>query len=174
MRAQPRLLNHLVEYWNLDVEAFMLEGQSLTATTEDIYFFIGLSRRGELVNLTNFPPGPYNIAHYVDMYFESGTKKVGSQVPIQKIMNLGLRVVLYMIGQIIGSIALHQASRAQMHCAVQCLQPMIFDWSTTMLNYMKTQLTECKLRKKKNFGFKTILWELLFERVSGISSKESV
>jgi hypothetical protein len=70
MRAQPRLLNHLVEYWNLDAEAFMIEGQSLAPTTEDIYFLTGLSRRGELVNLDTFPPGPYNIAHYIDMYCE--------------------------------------------------------------------------------------------------------
>ena len=26
MRAQPRLLNALVDYWHLDAEAFMLEG----------------------------------------------------------------------------------------------------------------------------------------------------
>jgi hypothetical protein len=36
MRAQPRLLNHLIEYWHPDAEAFMLEGQSLTPMTEDI------------------------------------------------------------------------------------------------------------------------------------------
>ena len=36
MREQPRLLNVLVEYWHPDVEAFMLEGQSLVPTTEDI------------------------------------------------------------------------------------------------------------------------------------------
>jgi hypothetical protein len=36
MHAQPRLLNALIEYWNPDVEEFMLEGQSLVPTTEDI------------------------------------------------------------------------------------------------------------------------------------------
>jgi hypothetical protein len=50
MRAQPRLLNDLVDYWHPDVEAFMLEGKSLVPTTEDIYFLTGLSRRGEPVN----------------------------------------------------------------------------------------------------------------------------
>jgi hypothetical protein len=108
------------------------------------------------------------------MYCEADTEKMGSQVPIQKIENLGLRVVLYLIGRITGSTALHQASHAQMHCAVQCLQPVIFDWSTTMLNYMKIQLTECKLRKKKNFGFRTVLCAFFFERVSGLSPKESI
>jgi hypothetical protein len=57
MRAQPRLLNALIDYWHPDAEAFMLEGQSLTPTTEDIYFLTGLSRRGDPVNLHTFPPG---------------------------------------------------------------------------------------------------------------------
>jgi hypothetical protein len=47
MRAQPRLLNALVDYWHPDVESFMIEGQSLTPTTKDIYFFPSLLRRGD-------------------------------------------------------------------------------------------------------------------------------
>jgi hypothetical protein len=35
----------LIEYFHLDVEAFMLVGKSLTISVEDIYFIIGLSRR---------------------------------------------------------------------------------------------------------------------------------
>lgn len=46
MWAQPRLLKALVDHWHHDVEAFMLEGQSLVPMTEDIYFLTGLSRRG--------------------------------------------------------------------------------------------------------------------------------
>jgi hypothetical protein len=45
MHAQPRILNALIDYWHPDVEAFMLEGQSLVPTTEDIYFLTSLSRR---------------------------------------------------------------------------------------------------------------------------------
>jgi hypothetical protein len=153
MRAQPRLLNHLVEYWHPDAEAFMLEGQSLTPTTEDIYFLTDLSRRGEPVNLRTFPPGSYNIEDYIGMYCEAGTEKVGSQVSIHKITSLHLRIVLFMIGWITGSTTLHQASRAQMHCAVQCLEATIFYWSTTMLTCMKKQLTDCRRRMNKNFGF---------------------
>jgi len=90
----------------------MLEGQSLTLTTEDIYFLIGLSRRGEPVNLRTFPPEPYNIEDYIEMYCEVGTEKVGSQVSIHKITSLSLHIILFMIGQIMGSTTLHQASRA--------------------------------------------------------------
>jgi hypothetical protein len=84
MRAQPRLVNALVDYWHPDAEAFMLEGQSLTPTTEDIYFLTGLSRRGEPVNLRTFPPGPHNIEELIGLHCEAGTEKVGSQVPIHK------------------------------------------------------------------------------------------
>jgi hypothetical protein len=71
------LLNDMVEYWNLDAKAFMIEGQSLTPTTEYLYFLTSLSRRGKLVNLDTFPPGPYHIAHYIDMYCEMGHREGG-------------------------------------------------------------------------------------------------
>jgi hypothetical protein len=36
MRAQPKMLNALVDYSHPDAKAFMLEGQSLTPTIEEI------------------------------------------------------------------------------------------------------------------------------------------
>jgi hypothetical protein len=62
-------------------------------------------------------------------------------------------------------VALHQASRAQMNCAVQCLNAQFFDWSTTLLECMKRQLTNCHLRTHRNFRFGTILCSFFFERV---------
>jgi hypothetical protein len=76
MQAQPRLLNALVDYWHPDVEAFMLEGQSLTPTTEDIYFLTGLSRRGEPVKFRMFPYGPHNIEEFIELHCEAGIEKV--------------------------------------------------------------------------------------------------
>jgi hypothetical protein len=169
MRAQPRLLNALVDYWHPDAEAFMLEGQSLTPMTEDIYFLTGLSRRGEPVNLHSFPPGPHNITELIRMHCEADTEKVGSQVPIHKITNLSLKVIVLLIGWITGSAALHQASRVHMYCAVQCLNARVFDWSMTMLDCMKRQLTECRGWSNKNFGFGTILCSFFFERVPSLS-----
>jgi hypothetical protein len=80
MWAQPRLLNALVDYWHPDAEAFMLEGQSLTPTTEDIYFLTGLSRRGEPVNFCTFPSGPHNISELIELHCEADTDKMGTQV----------------------------------------------------------------------------------------------
>jgi hypothetical protein len=51
MRAQVRLLQFLIDYWDLDSERFNIDGQPLRIEVEDIYFLMGLLRRGEVVNL---------------------------------------------------------------------------------------------------------------------------
>jgi hypothetical protein len=104
MQAQPSLLNALVDYWHPDAEAFMLEGQSLTPTTEDIYFLTSLSRRGEPVNFLTFHSGPHNIAELIGLHCEAGIDKVGTHVPINKISNLSLKVIVLLIG---GSLGIH-------------------------------------------------------------------
>jgi len=51
MRAQVRLLQILINYWDLKTEAFNLDGKPLRIEVDDIYFITGLSRQGEVVNL---------------------------------------------------------------------------------------------------------------------------
>jgi hypothetical protein len=143
MRAQPRLLNALVDYWHPNAEAFMLEGQSLVPTTEDIYFLTGLSRRGEPVNFQTFPAGPSKVSELIEEYCEAGTDHRTSSVPVSRITSLALQTILFLIGRITDSAAVHQASRAHMNCAIQCMNAQIFYWSTTLLECMKSQLTAC-------------------------------
>ena len=78
MRVQPRLLNALIDYWHPDAEAFMLEGQSLVPTSEDIYCLTGLSRRGKPINFRTFPVGPHNIAELIALDCEAGTNHLRS------------------------------------------------------------------------------------------------
>jgi hypothetical protein len=136
MRVQPRLLNALVDYWHPDAEAFMIEGQSLVPTTEDIYFLTGLLRRGEPVNFQTFPAGPSKVSELIEEYCEAGTDQRSSSVPVSRITSLSLQTILSLIGRITGSTAVHQASHAQMNCAIQCMNAQIFDWSTTLLASM--------------------------------------
>jgi hypothetical protein len=86
-------------------------------------------------------------------------------VPISNITDLSLQEIVLLIGRITGSAALHQASHAQMNCVVQCLNAQIFDWSMTLLDCMKRQLTDCRLRTQRNFRFGTILCYFFFEIV---------
>ena len=43
LRAKPRLLQMLVDYWDLESESFDIDGMSLSIEIEDIYFITGLS-----------------------------------------------------------------------------------------------------------------------------------
>ena len=110
-------------------------------TTEDIYFLTGLLRRGESVNFQTFPAGSSKVSELIDEYCEAGTDHRGSSVPISRITILTLQTILLLIGWITGSAAVHQASHAQMNCVIQCMNAQIFDWSTTLLECMKSQLT---------------------------------
>ena len=86
LRAKPRLLQMLVDYWDPDSESFHIDGMPLTTDVEDIYFIIGLSRRGEVVNLrSRRPGGGLTIDDYIAVYYYPETKKVGSQIPTNSI-----------------------------------------------------------------------------------------
>ena len=50
MKANMRLLEMLIDYWDVDEEAFMIDQMPLRVEVEDIYFITGLSRRGEVVH----------------------------------------------------------------------------------------------------------------------------
>jgi hypothetical protein len=131
----------------------MLEGHSLVPMTKDIYFLTGLSQRGELFNFCTFPSGPHNISELIGLYCEAGIDRMSSQVSISKISDLALQVIVFLIEWITGSVSLHQASRAQMNCAVQCLNAQIFYWSTTLLECMKRQLTDYRSWDQRNIVF---------------------
>ena len=51
---------------------------------------------------------------------------------------------------------------------------MIYYWSTTLLNNMKHQLSECKVGRVRNFKFSSILSMFFFERVPGLSPRVDV
>ena len=44
LRAKPRLIQMLVDYWDPDLESFRIDGMSLAIEVEEIYFITGLSR----------------------------------------------------------------------------------------------------------------------------------
>jgi hypothetical protein len=68
------------------------------------------------------------IEEYIDAHCVAGTPKVGSQVPIQAINNLSLKIIFLVLTRIISSASLHQASRSLMFYAVQCMRRRVYDW----------------------------------------------
>ena len=57
MRAQSRLLEALVRYWDPKHDVFYLQGEVIEITMEDIYFIILLSHRGVAINLKGLVHG---------------------------------------------------------------------------------------------------------------------
>jgi hypothetical protein len=51
---------------------------------------------------------------------------------------------------------------------------MVYDWCTSLLTNMKSQLTDCKQGRKRNFGFASILCSFFFERVPGLSPRVEI
>jgi hypothetical protein len=128
MRSQVRLLEMLVGYWDPESESFNLDGKPMRIEVEDIYFLTGLSNRGEVVNLKSRGAGSgMKIEEYINAHCVAGTLKVGSQVPIRAINNLGLKIIVLVLTRITSSAFLHQASRSLMFYALQCARPTIYD-----------------------------------------------
>jgi hypothetical protein len=110
--AQVRLLQMLMNFWDLDTKAFNLDEKPLRIEVNDIYFLIGLSCQGEVVKLKakGFGSG-MNIEDYIATHCVACTKNVGRKIPIQTINNLSLNIVVLVLTQIMGPTSLHQASR---------------------------------------------------------------
>jgi hypothetical protein len=154
----------------LETEAFNLDGKPLRIEVDDIYFITGLSHRGEMVNIkARGAGGGRTMEEYITTYCIADTEKVGSQLPIRVIENLSLKIIILVLTWISGSTSLHQASRPLMFYVVECLRPMVYDWCTSLLANMKSQLTDCKLGRMRNFGFASILCSFFFERVPILS-----
>jgi len=102
------------------------------------------------------------IEEYIDVHCVAGNNKVGIQVPIQAINNLILKIIVLILTMITGSTLLYQALMSLMFYAVQCTRPTVYDWCTSLLANMKSQLTECKHGSKINFGFASILRSFFF------------
>ena len=116
-------LNILLGYWDHDLGSFDLQGEILEIALEDIYFIMGLSRRGMPANLegTGRRGDPMSVQDYVDTYCTPGSQKKGSCVPISHIANFPLQVVVSTIVSVVGSSSLHLATWTQMRVAVECL-----------------------------------------------------
>ena len=165
MRANVRIPEFMVNYWDHDLGMFDLQGETLEITTEDIYFITGLSRRGAPMNLEGTSRGgdPLSVQNYIDEFCTPSTKKRGSCVPVVHIRYFTLQVLASTIVRISGSSSLHLATRNQMRLVVDCFHGALYDWCSGVVPIMKRQLSDCKRGRRKNFGYARIL-VAFFER----------
>jgi hypothetical protein len=137
IRAHRRLLETLIDYWEPEANAFMIRGKSIKIETKYIYFLTGLPCQGDVVNLKGKRSIGLTINEYIVLYCSSEKEKFGSQLLIRQIDNLGLKIIVLMTTPIFRYASLHQASRTVMYYSRECLRPILYDWSTTLLTCMK-------------------------------------
>ena len=113
MRANVCLLEHLIRYWDHDLETFDLQGEILEIALEDIYFIMRLSCRGIPMNLEGIGRGgdPMRVQDYVDTYCMPESQKKGSCIPIVHITNFPPQLVVSTIVRVVGSSPLHLDTR---------------------------------------------------------------
>ena len=91
-RANVPILEHLINYWDHDLDAFDLQCEILEITVENMYFITWLSHRGIPMNLEGTGKGgdPMSVQDYVDTYCTPGSQKKGSCILIVHIANFPL------------------------------------------------------------------------------------
>ena len=123
MRSHIQILELLVWLWDPEQVKFDLQHETLELTIEDVYYVIGLSHKGEPVNLGGTGSGgdPLSIQDYVNAYCLLGTQKSGMQIPIAKITSFPLNVLVSTIVWVVGTYALHLDTQTHMHIVVEFL-----------------------------------------------------
>ena len=74
MRQQIELLQFLVHAWDLTDQTFHIRDKMVPITIEDIYFLIGLSRRGAPISLSGFSRGGESVRDHIRQFCRLGTQ----------------------------------------------------------------------------------------------------
>ena len=131
-----------------------------------MYFITELSRRGPIPILTGSRPSGQKMEEVMARVCPREQMGSGSKrVDIHTIPDLALQVVLHTITWAAGSQAPHEATKAQLLLASECMSPILFDWATAVTINIKRQLTRCKQAKMKQFGYGSILVSFILERL---------
>jgi hypothetical protein len=141
-RAQVRLLEYLIHMWDVDQQVFHVEVHTLSLDIEDIYFLIGLSRRGYHAILTSSRGGGLPMSEYFRQYCVPEAKRSKGKVAISGVQDLTLRTILFTIAHMVGSTTPHMALQSYFQYSIECTEPQVFNWSDAVLCSVKRQLTK--------------------------------
>ena len=147
LRAQPELLQFIVDAWDIDDQVFCLRDQTLELDVSDVYFITGLSRRWARPILTGSRPFGEKMGEVMDRVCPGAQfRRNSAKVDIATVPDLVLEVILFTITRTAGVQVPHEASKNHLLQAAKCLNPTLFDWATTMTTNIERQLTKCSDR----------------------------
>ena len=81
------------------------------------------------------------IESYIRDLCAEGTRHQGGKLPIQHVIDIPLRTILYTMTRIVGSTLAHLASKSQVMISIRATEGVVFDWCLGLLANLKDQLT---------------------------------
>lgn len=145
LRVQPLFLQRMVSMWDSDSQRFMVGAQALDIEVDDIYFLIVLSRQGESVYFSDRGGGRESVDSYVSDLCVEGTHKQGRKLPIQHVIDIPLKTILFIVTWLAGNTSAHLASKSQILISLRATDGVDFDWCSSLVANLKDQLTRCQL-----------------------------
>ena len=127
LRAQPEILQFIVDAWDVDDQVFRLRDQTLELDVSNVYFITRLSQRGASPILTGSRPSGEKIGQVkARVCPEAQFGKNSAKVDIATIHDLVLKVILFTITRAAGVQAPHEARKNHLLLVTECLSPTIF------------------------------------------------
>ena len=108
MISHPCLLEHILHMWNPEQQYFQVGIHVLTIEVEDIYFLMRLSRRGAPISLTSLQGGTMTTQEMINDHCHPGMKMSGNKISISVVVDMPLRIVLFIMQRLVGNQGPHQ------------------------------------------------------------------
>ena len=102
MRQQMERLKFLVRAWDPTIEAFHIRDKVVPILVGEIYFLIGLSRRGLPISRSRSAMGGETVRDYILQYFFLGAEpSKDGKLNIRDVHDFPLRTILFMIAKLV-------------------------------------------------------------------------
>ena len=133
---------------------------------EDIYFLIGLLRRGLPISLSGSSLRGEMVTDYILQYFYPRIEpKKDGKINICDIHDFHLKTILFMVARFSSTVTLNVANISYMQYALECMEPTIFNWYEAILSQIKEQPNKTKGGRKKKFSYGSILISFSLEQI---------
>jgi len=105
------------------------------------------------------------ISDYIVEYNYLGGRKSNNKLQIKDVIYLPLHMILFTITWVVVSTTPHLASKGHIQYALECINPMMLDWCSSLLKDIKDHLTRCRTDQHKQFIYGSILVSFFLESV---------
>ena len=114
---------------------FHIKNQVVPITVEDVYFLTGLLMRGLPISLSGSTIGGETVRDYIMQYCYPGVEpSKDGKINIWDVRDLPLRTIPFMIAKLASTVTLLVANRSYMQYALECMEPIVFNWSEVVLS----------------------------------------